>query len=126
MSLSASHWGVVQRVSPTELVYPDIEFQGPDSTDGLKNPLRLPLPVTLEELFYGVTKKVTFSKVEYKWQGDILRSKMHLDVNVKAGMYAGKEILTETRPERGWSLRKLSFLIYEVSWIMHSPEVSTY
>ncbi|KAJ5645617.1 hypothetical protein N7507_011628 [Penicillium longicatenatum] len=92
VSLLATHMAVVQRISPTELVYPYIEFPGPRSSDDFKIPLPLPLPVTLEELFYGVTKKVTFSKVEISRQGNTLLSKIHLDVDVKAGMYAGKKL----------------------------------
>jgi hypothetical protein len=123
VSLSASHWAVVQRVSPTELVHPYIEFQGSFPSDGLKNLLPLPLPVTLEELFYGVKKRVTLFKVENSGHNKNSRSKINLGVNVKAGMYAGKEI--EIHPGRGWPFRRLSFLIYEVSWTYHSPELSS-
>lgn len=123
VSLSAFKREIVQRVSPTELVYPNIEVQGLNPSDGLKDLLPLPLPVTLEELFYGVTKRVTF-KMETNQYGKILRNKIHLDVNVKAGMYAGKEI--EIHLGRGWPFRRLSFLVYEVSWTHHSTEVFAY
>lgn len=89
-----------------------------------RNLLPLPLPVTLEELFYGVMKKVTFSKVEYCQQGKSLLSKIHLDVNVKAGMSAGQKI--EIRTGRGWPIRRLFFLVYEVSWSHYSTEFSAY
>lgn len=124
MSLSASRWTIVQRISAIELIYPNIKLQGLRSSDDLRRILHLPLPVTLEELFYGVTKKMIFFRVGNNQQSGDSRSKIHLDVNVREGISAGRGI--EIRLGRGWPFGRLCFLIHEGGWTHQSAEVTAY
>jgi hypothetical protein len=64
VSLPEHGGGQVEHVSCTRLVYPGVDISWAQSVGRASSKLRLPLPITLEELFSGATEEVVLVKTE--------------------------------------------------------------
>ncbi|KAL4885921.1 hypothetical protein BJY04DRAFT_214117 [Aspergillus karnatakaensis] len=108
LSLSEEDSGQVQRISPTRLVYPGVDIGAPQAKGKGSSKVRLPLPMTLEELYWGATKEAVVTRTRHT-KGGMKTEEIVLSLHVEAGMLAGQEIQADT----GQSAQVACFIIYE-------------
>jgi hypothetical protein len=119
VSLSADHDALVQRPSPTRLVYPAADINVSHPNGKMRTKLGLPLPMTLEELHDGATKEVVVFRTDANTEGSE-RKQITLDIRVNRGINAGQEIQATVELSQGHAKCTIVFKIYEVHPIIPS------
>jgi hypothetical protein len=119
VSVARDFPAIVQRLDGDRVVYPESSsFCTYQSSVNLEHgELRLPLPLTLEELFRGVTKRVSFSRIigRNKSSGVLLRESVAMNIWIEPGVRAEYSILyarAGNKTKKG--SQDLRFVVYEV------------
>lgn len=117
VSISADYPATVLRLAQDHIVYPESEHYPVGYTQSNETgQLRLPLPLTLEEIFTGVTKKVTFFRIVGRDNnGSLKKRQVDMKVNVEPGVRRGQSV----RYERAGNVtirgpQDACFTVYEV------------
>ncbi|PLB48853.1 hypothetical protein P170DRAFT_509518 [Aspergillus steynii IBT 23096] len=128
ISISADHPATVQRLDHDKIIYPETQRYSIGYTQSNGNgQLELPLPLTLEEMFTGVTKEATFFRIQGREKnGALKRRRVTMKLTIDPGVRGGRTM----RYENGGNItttgpQDVCFTVYEIEHPIYQRDHST-